>query len=646
MKVAVSLAVLMAALFGLLTGVFGAHVTTALCADLLVLGFVTGTPIFAVILGFAVLGAWASDRPFHENFGLEMADIFKIGTGEEAQVMSTIPLFILAGYILSEAKTADRMVRFAQAMLGWMPGGLAVVTIFACALFTTLPGASGVTIVALGGLVMPALLKQNYPERFSLGLVGGTGSVGLLFPPALPIFVYGTVYGFVYQFIVKIAQEEGKQIEGWNTMKRFMFAGIVPGLVLCLLLCIFAVGIAILRKVPRQKFELRELGRATLVGLPEILMPFVIIFMITKLQIPEVASMTVLYVIVLEMVIYRDVKPPRLWVIVRESMALVGAIFIIIFAANALTNYFITADIPGWLVNKLVSVIGLSDDNGDGRPDQWWKFLILLNLLLLFVGMVMDIFSAIVVVVPLIAFPAYKYGIDPYHLGVIFLLNLEIGYLTPPVGLNLYITSFKFKKPVLDVTVAILPFLGCMIGALMLVTFLPAFDIFGVHVKEGMVVVPPERSGTISELEARVTTAWHAQNSVKELTMPDGTVRKLSDCDAKAGQAKDECSGYFFDVTTCRTAAGGKKDTDCEQKVIQRLVDKEALDNLSTDDLLKGLNDDSGGGGGDSGGGDGSLAPTGGDGGLAPTGGDGDLAPTGGDGPAGGADAGTATPPQ
>ncbi len=591
MRIALPLVIFLAALLGLLVGVFDVSLETALLVDLLVLAFVTGTPIFVCIFGFAVLGAWASDRPFTDNFSNQVADIFKIGTGEEAQVMSTIPLFILAGYILSEARTADRMVRFAQALLGWMPGGLAVVTIFACALFTTFTGASGVTIVALGGLVMPALLKQNYPEKFSLGLVGGTGSVGLLFPPALPIFVYGTVYGFVYQFITKVAQEEGQRLETWDTMGRFMFAGIVPGLMLCLVLCIFAITVAVIRKVPRQKFHLGELGRAAAAGLPEILMPLLIIYLITKLQIPEVASLTVVYVLLLEMAVYRDVKPLAMWHIVRDSMALVGAIFIIIFAANALTNYFITADVPGWLVRHLVDAIGLSDDNGDGRPDQWWKFLLLLNLLLLFVGMVMDIFSAIVVVVPLIAFPAYRYGIDPYHLGVIFLLNLEIGYLTPPVGLNLYITSFKFKKPVLLVTRAILPFMLCMLAALAVVTFLPAFTVGSAQVKPGLVVVPPERAGTISELQAMVNTAWHSQNSVKEITMPDGTTRKLSDCDAKAEQAKDECAGPFFEVTECRRKAGGQVGTPCEQEVIQRIVDREALDSIDDDDLLKGLNE-------------------------------------------------------
>jgi tripartite ATP-independent transporter DctM subunit len=589
MRVALPIAGFLAVLTGILFFGFDVRPFTLLLVDLLVLGFITGVPIFAEILLFAALGAYAGaseTHPFSDNFKIQMADIFKIGTGEEAQVMSTIPLFILAGYILSESKTADRMVRFANALMGWMPGGLAVVTILACAIFTTFTGASGVTIVALGGLVMPSLLKQNYPERFSLGLVGGTGSVGLLFPPALPIFVYGTVYGFVYKFINELAQKEGRQLETWDTMDRFMFAGIVPGLLLITLLSLFAIVIAVLRKVPRTKFNLKELGRAFVAGFPELMMPFVIIYLITKLQIPEVASVTVLYVLALAMLVYRDVKPTAMWRIVRESMALVGAIFIIIFAANALTNYFITADVPGWLVRNLVDAIGLEDANGDGRPDQWWKFLLLLNLLLLFVGMIMDIFSAIVVVLPLVAFPAYKYGIDPYHLGVIFLLNLEIGYLTPPVGLNLYITSFKFKKPVIEVTRSILPFMGIMLVTLMLVTFLPAMDIGPFKFKQGLVLVPPERKGTISELKFMVQSAHHAQMSVKEITMPDGNVRKLTDCDKMVAEAKEKCVGYFFEVTQCRVK-GGAEAPACEAEVIQRLVDSEAADNVDLDDLLK-----------------------------------------------------------
>ena len=235
-----------------------------------------GTPIFSVFLGVAAWGATITARgSFWQDFGGQMQDIAKLGTGEPAQILSTIPLFIFAGFLMAESKTADRLVSVARAWLGWLPGGLAVVTIFACALFTTFTGASGVTIVALGGLLMPSLLKEKYPERFSLGLVAGTGSVGLLFPPALPLFVYGTVYGLVAQTMSDTGHGEMKLIE--FSTDRFILAGIVPGLVLLAILIGYAIFTAHRHKVPRHKFEIGKLWRPLLVALPELLLPFGII---------------------------------------------------------------------------------------------------------------------------------------------------------------------------------------------------------------------------------------------------------------------------------------------------------------------------------------------------------------------------------
>ncbi|HEU5061336.1 MAG TPA: TRAP transporter large permease, partial [Kofleriaceae bacterium] len=415
-----------------------------------------GTPIFSVFLMVAAWGATVTARgDFWEDFGGQMQDISKLGTGEPATVLSTIPLFIFAGFLMAEARTADRILQVSRAWLGWLPGGLAVVTIFACAVFTTFTGASGVTIVALGGLLMPSLLKDRYPQRFSLGLVAGTGSVGLLFPPALPLFVYGTVYGIVDQLM----RGPGSSGEPFST-DRFIMAGIVPGMVLLAILCVYSIAMAVKHKVPRHPFEVRALWKPLLVVLPELAIPFLIIgALINGVGIPEVASLCVVYVFLLETLVYRDLKLSSLWRVVRESMALVGAIFIIIFAAQAFTNFLITAEVP----TKLVAWIR---ENFNSQ----WSFLLGLNVLLLVVGMLMDIFSAIVVVVPLIAPAAAAMGIDPYHLGVIFLLNLEIGYLTPPVGLNLFITGFNFRKPILEVVRASMPFLACMIVALGLIT--------------------------------------------------------------------------------------------------------------------------------------------------------------------------------
>src|SRR5688572_17723036 len=220
---------------------------TALIIGLTIV-FISGAPLFTIMLACTGLGTYFSLRGFDIGFDGAIIKMFGVGTGEQVEVLSTIPLFIYAGYLLAEAKTADRLVRFANAMMGWLPGGLAVVTIGTCALFTVFTGASGVTIIALGGVLMPALVRNGYPERFSMGLIAGTGSVGLLFPPALPLFIYGTVYGLT-----------NLDPENWNT-ERFLFAGVVPGLVLVGMLSVVAITVAVVKKLPRQKFDVLELG--------------------------------------------------------------------------------------------------------------------------------------------------------------------------------------------------------------------------------------------------------------------------------------------------------------------------------------------------------------------------------------------------
>lgn len=524
--------------------------------------FALGAPVFAVMVGFAFMGAAHTAREgVLSEFAAELGEIARLGTGEPAQVLSTIPLFILAGYVMAESRTADRMVRFAQATLGWLPGGLAVVTIMACAIFTTFTGASGVTIVALGSLLMPSLLKEKYPERFSLGMIAGTGSVGLLFPPALPLFVYGTVYGV------------NDQLTGGNSgfsTDRFLFAGIVPGLVLIGLLAIMAIAVAVYRKVPRHRFDAAEWGKSLVIAFPELILPFLIIgALVTGVMIPEIAALTVLYVLLIETLLYRDLKIGSLWRIIRESMALVGAIFIIIFAASALTNYFVTAEVPTMLVDWLSKHV-----------DERWKFLLALNLFLIVVGMMMDIFSAIVIVVPLITPLAKQYGVDPFHLGVIFLLNLEMGYLTPPVGLNLFITSFKFQRPVIEVVRATVPFILVMLVALGLVTYVPALT----------VVPEAKRTGRLSNLVDMVHEANEALSSVHELTLPDGKVKNFVDCKTDPNQL--QCEELFAAVTECRKKAMGAKGTECETKAIAAYVEATTDDWGDDDDDDWGDDDD------------------------------------------------------
>src|SRR4051794_40628588 len=452
---------------------------------LLMLVFVSGSPLFTIMLGAAALGAVSLPREFSAEFGGMVEHMLNVGLGDQVQVMSTIPLFIYAGYLLAEAGTADRLVRFANAAFGWVPGGLAIVTIGTCALFTVFTGASGVTIIALGGVLMPALVRQGYPERFSIGLIAGTGSVGLLFPPALPLFIYGTVYGLT-----------NLEPEIWDT-RRFLFAGIVPGMVLIGMLSAVAVTVAIIKRLPRQRFNLRELVVSWALALPELCIPFgVIAGLAVGFDLPQVAALTVVYTIALEVGASRvlgalgvpwgrPLQPRVLWGVSREAMAMVGAIFIIIFASTALTNFMVTAEVP----RKLVAWT-------QAHVESRIVFLLAINLILLIVGTVMDIFSAIVVVLPLIGPIAKAYGIDPYHLGVIFLLNLEVGYLHPPVGLNLFITSVKFQRPITEVMWATIPFLVTMIVALLTITYVPKLTLASVP--------EAERTGRVADLRAMI----------------------------------------------------------------------------------------------------------------------------------------------
>lgn len=500
----------------------------------LLVAFVSGAPLFAVMLAAAALGAVSLPRPFSSEFDGMIEHVLNVGLGDQVQVMSTIPLFIYAGYLLAEARTADRLVRFANALLGWVPGGLAIVTIGTCALFTVFTGASGVTIIALGGVLMPALVRNGYPERFSIGLIAGTGSVGLLFPPALPLFIYGTVYGLT-----------NLEPELWDT-RRFLFAGIVPGMVLVGMLSAVAVTVAVVKKLPRQRFSFGELLKSFLAALPELVVPFGVIGgLAVGFALPEIAALTVLYVIILEVVVLRMLEPRVLWTTSREAMAMVGAIFIIIFASTAMTNFMVTADVP----KKLVAWT-------QAHVSSKIVFLLAINGILLVVGTVMDIFSAIVVVLPLIAPIAKAYGIDPYHLGVIFLLNLEVGYLHPPVGLNLFISSVKFQRPITEVMWATVPFLVTMIVALLTVTYVPALT----------VVPEPERRGMVTNLAQLVHDAAEEGRAVKEVALVDAAgaplkdasgapvVRKLAACAGiKDDTARDTCQSLFFDVSGCKT---------------------------------------------------------------------------------------------
>ena len=520
--------------------------TTVLILAVIAMALI-GAPIFACMTACAILGLMAHQPgvPMDAAFADGLLRVLSnLATGSGAATLATIPLFIFAGYVMAEAKTAQRLVRVSKAFVGWIPGGLALVTILACAVFTTFTGASGVTIVAIGALIMPALLKEGYDDRFALGLVTGTGSVGLLFPPALPLIVYGIVYGMTAQAGSDSGGEELQLVS--FSIERFLVAGIVPGLVLCGVLGIYAVWTAIREKVPRSKFDGAEAVAAMKEALPELLIPIIIVVPIVtgKLQPPEAASGMVLYVLLLETLWYKDLRLRDLPRVARSSAGLVGAIYVIIVAATALTHYFIVAGVPDALYAFTAQYI-----------DSKWTFLLALNILLLIVGCLMDIFSAIVVVVPLIVPAAKQFDVDPYHLGIIFLLNLEIGYLTPPVGLNLFITSFRFRKPMVDVYRASLPFLGLMLVALALVTYIPAL----------VPVKAPQKDGGG---EATAVPPGTPDGGVAvEITWPDAAVWKPDRCEAMEGLDKEECKIMFSLWAKCE-ALDELDKLECRDKVL------------------------------------------------------------------------------
>ena len=364
--------------------------------------------------------------------------------------MIALPLFILAGVIMSSGGAAQRLVVFFRAAFGWLPGGLAIVSIGACAFFTMFSGASGVTILALGGLLYPILTNDGYRKNFSLGLLTTSGSLGLLFPPSLAILVFGIVAGVSLENLFK--------------------AGVIPGFLLMLMLAIYSIFVGHKHKIERTPFVLSHLLSSSRGCVLDLMLPVVIIVGIFGgfVSIMEAAAATASYVLFIEVVVYRKINiRTQLFSILSEASVLFGSLLIILLIALGLTNLLIDAQIP-------MKVMAFLEQHIDSKL----QFLLLLNLFLLIVGAMMDIFSAIVVVTPIILPIAIRYGIDPVHLGIIFLANLEIGYSTPPMGINLFIASERFKQPIVKLFKSTLPFLLLMFIWLMIVTYVPSLSLW------------------------------------------------------------------------------------------------------------------------------------------------------------------------
>lgn len=410
---------------------------------LLIFLVLSGLPIFVGILAAALIGLTATQV----DYSAIAVEIFRLAN---SPVLLAIPLFTFAGYLLGEGGTTTRLVRFARSLFGWIPGGLGVVALVTCAFFTAITGATGITIIALGGLLFPALLSDGYKENFSLGLMTTSGSLGLHFPPSLPIILYGFVSGV--------------------SIEKLFIAGLLPGVLMLGVPCLFSLYMGKKWRLKRSSFSFREIFSAFRGAVWELPIPFLILIGIYSglSTTTEAAALTAAYVLFIKTVVFRELSlfrdVPR---IMRESVKMVGGIMIILGAALGFTNYLVDAFIP----MKILSVM-------EGTIGSRIGLLLVLNVFLVLVGCLMDIFSAILVVVPLLMPLASRFGIDPIHLGIIFLANLAIGYNTPPVGLNLFLASARFDRPILQLYRATLPFLGLLVITLLLITYWPPLSLF------------------------------------------------------------------------------------------------------------------------------------------------------------------------
>jgi tripartite ATP-independent transporter DctM subunit len=419
----------------------------SLAAPLLLLLVILRTPLFVIIALSAMIGFYSQEV----DLSVISIEVYRLA---EMPVLLAIPLFTFAGYLLGEGSASTRLVNLTNSLLGWVPGGLAIVAIFVCALFTAFTGASGITIIALGGLLYPALKQAGYMENFNLGLLTSSGSLGLLFAPSLPLILYGVV-----------AQQ--MDLDQPVSISDLFLAGIFPGLLMLVMLSLYAM-LQPRDKSRREAFDPKVAWAAIGAAKWEIPLPFLVLGGIYGgyFAVSEAAAVTTVYVLVVEVLIIREIKISALPDIMRDAMMLVGGIMIIIGVSLASTNYLIDAEIPTRMFTFVQSHI-----------DEKLTFLILLNLFLLALGMMLDIFSAIVIIVPIILPIAVGYGIHPVHLGIIFLANMQLGYFTPPVGMNLFIASYRFEKPVMTLYLATIPFFVVLLIAVLIITYWPALSL-------------------------------------------------------------------------------------------------------------------------------------------------------------------------
>jgi len=412
-------------------------------ATLLILLALIGAPLFTVLASGALLTS------YFEEISPDIL-IIEMNRLTSSPNMVALPLFILAGVIMAHGGAPKRLVAFYRANFGFLPGGIAVVTLISCAFFTMFSGASGVTILALGGLLYPILKNEGYPENFNLGLLTTSGSLGLLFPPSLAMIIYAIV--------AKVSIED------------MFFAGLMPGLLLIIMLSIYSTYIGRKNNVKHHAYVFSDAIDTCKNCFLDLLLPFGLVLGIFGgfVSLTEAAAVTATYLLFIETTLYKTISLKKQGLtLLTEASLLFGSLIIILLIALGLTNLLIDAQIPGRLLDFFERFI-----------DNKIQFLILLNIFLLLVGALMDIFSALLVVVPLLLPLAVRYDINLIHLGIIFIANLEIGYSTPPVGINLFIASQRFNKPIHALFKSTIPFLLIMLVWLLAITYLPELSLW------------------------------------------------------------------------------------------------------------------------------------------------------------------------